>query len=59
MTNRRELTPYERELMSDRGSDRGYTPDDDVPEPTEAPSEPGGASKVAPRSGDSQDSSAS
>ncbi|TCC62225.1 hypothetical protein E0H73_16095 [Kribbella pittospori] len=59
MTNRRELTPYERELMSDPVHHRGYTPDDDVPEPTEAPSEPAGASKVAPRSGENSEPSAS
>jgi|SoiMethySBSTD1v2_1073268.scaffolds.fasta_scaffold4623569_2 hypothetical protein len=58
MTNRRELTPYERELMNDRVPYRGYTPDDDVPEPAEGPSEPAGPSKVAPKPGDSPESSA-
>ncbi len=37
-----ELTPEERKLLSDPLHYRGYTPDDDVPEPTEAPSEPAG-----------------
>jgi hypothetical protein len=41
---RPELTPYERELLGGHVHYRGYTPDDDVPEPTEGPSEPAGPS---------------
>jgi hypothetical protein len=38
--NRPELTTYEQELLGDPVHCRGYTPDDDLPEPTEGPSEP-------------------
>lgn len=44
---RPELTPHERELIDDGLRYRGYTPDDDVPEPAEGPSEPAGASAPA------------
>lgn len=42
-----ELTPYEKELLADAVHVRGYTPDDDFPEPTEGPSEPAGISTTA------------
>jgi hypothetical protein len=44
-----ELTSYERELIGDRVNVhyRGYTPDDDVPEPLEGPSERAGPSVPA------------
>jgi hypothetical protein len=45
--NRPELTPHERALIAGRVDYRGYTPDDEVPEPSEAPSEPAGVSKAA------------
>lgn len=44
---RPELTPHERELIGDSLRYRGYTPDDDVPEPAEGPSEPAGPSAKA------------
>ncbi|GAB2969021.1 hypothetical protein [Saccharothrix stipae] len=45
--NRPELTLFERELLGDPIHHRGYTPDDDVPEPMEGPSEPAGTSIAA------------
>lgn len=50
--NRPKLTSHERELIGDRVHFRGYTPDDDVTEPVEGPSEPAGpsASAVDPKS---------
>ncbi|WP_154814410.1 hypothetical protein [Actinophytocola xinjiangensis] len=42
--NRPEPTPYERELIDEQHHHRGYSPDDDVPEPTEGPTEPAGPS---------------
>ena len=44
---RPELTPHERELLDDSLRYRGYTPDDDVPEPVEGTSEPAGPSAPA------------
>lgn len=41
--NRHEPTAHERELLGDPLDYRGYSPDDDVPEPVEGPSEPAGA----------------
>lgn len=39
-----ELTPHELELLAESGEFRGYMPRDDVPEPTEGPPGPAGAS---------------
>lgn len=41
----RRLTPHERELIAEGAADRGFTPDDEVPEPTQGPSEPGSVSR--------------
>jgi hypothetical protein len=45
--SRRELTPHERELLEESLRYRGYTPDDDVPEPAEGPLDPAGPSAPA------------
>ncbi|HEY0500939.1 MAG TPA: hypothetical protein VGD48_34705 [Kutzneria sp.] len=41
-----ELTSYEQALLGSPVEYRGYTPDDDIPEPTVGPSEPAGPSKT-------------
>ncbi|MFD2028426.1 hypothetical protein [Promicromonospora aerolata] len=44
---RPELTPHEQELLDESLRYRGYTPDDDVPEPAEGPLDPAGPSASA------------
>jgi hypothetical protein len=54
---RPELTPYEQQLLEESLRYRGYTPDDDVPEPAEGPSEPAGPSATAADPGSDGDRS--
>jgi hypothetical protein len=45
-----ELTPFERELQGAGASEgRGHAPNDDIPEPSVAPSEPASPSAGASR----------